>query len=65
MLKKLLILFIVCLIPLLLASCTKSLLNNNVVCKTVNFDYSDKFNEHNTKQMLLFYCLCVDEKPCK
>lgn len=45
-------------------ACTTFQKKNAPICDSVHFDYSDNFNDHNARQMLLFYCLCVDEKLC-
>jgi hypothetical protein len=57
-------LFVIWTIILCANACTTFQKKNAPICDSVHFDYSDNFNDHNARQMLLFYCLCVDEKLC-
>lgn len=52
---------------IMLASGCKTLAKptNSSAC-LVSFDYSDTgANAQNKRAMLAYYCICVDESPCK
>lgn len=65
MLKKSLMLFTVCLLTMLVGSCKSYQTSNASVCQ-IPFDYGDKgVNDTNARGLLIYYCLCKDETPCK
>mgnify|MGYP007038192295 CR=1 FL=1 len=50
---------------LLLAGCASVNHSKDSVCH-IPFDYADTgLKSQNVKGLLLYYCLCVDEEPCK
>ncbi len=64
-LKKLSIPLLILALMMLVGGCTVLPRYNNVtICNNVHFDYGDNFNDHNVKEMLKFYCLCVDRSVC-
>lgn len=61
--NKTLLIFI---ISLFLGACTSfSPISDKNVCSNVHFDYADNFNDHNSKEMVKFYCYCVDDSLCR
>ena len=39
---------------------------NATICENVHFDYADEgVNDTNARGLLLFYCLCEDNKACE
>lgn len=47
------------------AGCTKLQISNTSACQ-VPFDYADEgVNEQNARALLMYYCICEDEKACQ
>ena len=64
-LTALLIMCAIIILMILTAGCSTLRTTNASAC-LVPFDYSDTgTNAQNKRAMLAFYCICVDESPCK
>lgn len=64
-LTALLIICVIIVAMILIGGCATLRTTNASAC-LVPFDYEDTgANEQNKRAMLAFYCICVDESPCK
>ena len=64
-LTALLIIYAIIVATILIGGCATLRTTNASAC-LVPFDYEDTgANEQNKRAMLAFYCICVDESPCK
>lgn len=64
-LTALLIICVIIMLTILIGGCATLRTTNASAC-LVPFDYEDTgANEQNKRAMLAFYCICVDESPCK